>query len=198
MCMQQDTSIRKQMRPLFRISICAVVLCLLLTALTAAGVWAQSDDDFDPLFIRQVGGFEIAVRWLPPAPQVGFVNIAVKPTVAATGEPVTDARVLLVAEEAAEKPVFEVVAVNTPDSPTIYRANMKFEEAGNWVLRVRIDSPASGQADFRAPIVVLPAPIEPGLEGGWVFLGVFIVLVGGGIYLVMSSRRARAAREAGP
>ena len=96
-----------------------------------------------------------------------------------------------------EEPVFEVVAVNSPDSPTVYRANMKFEEAGNWILHIQVDSPTSGQADFRAPIVVLPAPIEPGLEGGWVFLGIVIALTAGSVYLIISSRRARAAREAG-
>ena len=182
---------------LSRISAFTVVLCLLLATLTAAVVWAQSDESFDPLFRRLAGDYEVAVRWLPPAPQVGYVNIALKPTIAATGESVADARILIVAEEAVEEPVFEVVAVNSPDSPTVYRANMKFEEAGNWILHIQVDSPTSGRADFRAPIVVLPAPIEPGLEGGWVFLGIVIVLVGGSIYLFMSSRRARAAREAG-
>ncbi len=190
-------TIHKRMPRLSRISAFTVVLCLLLATLTAAVVWAQSDESFDPLFRRQAGDYEVAVRWLPPAPQVGYVNIALKPTIAATGESVADARILVVAEEAVEEPVFEVVAVNSPDSPTVYRANMKFEEAGNWILHIQVDSPTSGRADFRAPIVVLPAPIEPGLEGGWVFLGIVIVLVGGSIYLFMSSRRARAAREAG-
>ena len=171
--------------------------CLLLAGLTATGARAQSDESFDPLFKRSVGNFEVGVRWLPPAPQVGYVNIAVRPTVAATGEPVTDARVIIVAEEAVDEPVFEVVAVNNPDSPAIYRANMKFEEAGNWILRIQIDSPAVGQADFRAPLVALPPPIEPGLEGGWVLLGIVIALAGGSVYLVISSKRARAAREAG-
>ena len=184
---------------LFRILGLAVALCVLATGV----VWAQSDEDFDPLFVRTVGDFEVGVRWLPPAPQVGFVNIALKPTVAATGEPVTDARVLIVAErslvvngESVMEPDFEVVAVNNPEEPTVYRANIKFEEAGNWALHIQIDSPTSGQADFRAPIVTLPPPIEPGLEGGWVFLGIVIVLSAGSIYLVISSRRARAAREA--
>ena len=185
------------------ISAIAIVLCLLLTGLTAA-VHAQSDEDFDPLFVRTAGDFEVGVRWLPPAPQVGIVNIALKPTVAATGETVTDARVLLVAErslvvngESVMEPDFEVVAVNNPEEPTVYRANMKFEEAGNWALHIQIDSPTSGQADFRAPIVTLPPPIEPGLEGGWVFLGIVIALLAGSAYLVISSRRARAARETG-
>ena len=188
------------MRRLFRISSIAVVLCLLLAGITTV-VWAQSDESFDPLFVRTAGDFEVAVRWLPPAPQVGFVNIALKPTIADTGEPVTDARVLVVVErslvvngENVIEPDFEVVAVNNPESPTVYRANMKFEEAGNWVLHIQVDSPTSGHADFRAPIVTLPPPIEPGLEGGWVFLGIFIVLLAGSAYLVFSSRRARAAR----
>ena len=179
-----------------------VVLCLLLAGITTV-VWAQSEESFDPLFVRPAGDFEVGVRWLPPAPQVGIINIAVRPTIAATGETVTDARVLVVAErslvvngENVIEPDFEVVAVNNPEEPTIYRANMKFEEAGNWVLHIQIDSPTSGQADFRAPIVTLPPPIEPGMEGGWVFLGIFIVLLAGSAYLVFSSRRARAAREA--
>lgn len=189
---------------IFRIFGLAVALCLLLAALTQSTALAQSDENFDPLFRREVGNFHVAVRWLPPAPQVGFVNIALKPTLAATGESVTDARVLIVAErslvingESVVEPDFEVVAVNNPESPTVYRANMKFEEAGNWVLHIQIDSPTSGQADFRAPIVTLPPPIEPGLEGGWVFLGIVIVLLAGSGYLIISSRRARAAREAG-
>jgi len=188
----------------FRISFLAAILCLLTTILTAGVVLAQSDENFDPLFVRPAGDFEVGVRWLPPAPQVGIVNVALKPTIAATGEPVTDARVLIVAEhslvvngESVIEPDFEVVAVNNPESPTVYRANMKFEEAGNWVLHIQIDSPTSGRADFRAPIVTLPPPIEPGLEGGWVFLGIVIVLLAGSAYLVISSRRVRAAREAG-
>ena len=187
-----------------RISALAGALCLLLAALTAGGAWAQSDEDFDPLFKRKVGDFEVGVRWLPPAPQVGFVNVALKPTVAATGEPVTDARILIVAErslvvngESVTEPDFEVVAVNNPESPTVYRANMKFEEAGNWILHIQIDSPTAGGAEFRAPIVTLPPPIEPGLQGGWVFLGIVIVLSAGSVYLIISSKRARAAREAG-
>ena len=190
------------MRRLFRISSIAVVLCLLLAGMTTVAR-AQSDEDFDPLFVRPAGDFEVAVRWLPPAPQVGFVNVALKPTLAATGESVTDARILIVAErslvingESVTEPDFEVVAVNNPESPTVYRANMKFEEAGNWILHIQIDSPTAGQTDFRAPIVTLPPPIEPGMEGGWVFLGIFIVLLAGSAYLVISSRRARAAREA--
>ena len=192
------------MRRLLRISAFAVMLCLLIAALTGAVAWAQSDERFDPLFVRTAGDFEVGVRWLPPAPQVGFVNVALKPAIAATGEPVTDARVVVVAErslvvngESVVEPDFEVVAVNNPEEPTVYRANMKFEEAGNWILHIRIDSPTAGQADFRAPIVTLPPPIEPGLEGGWVFLGIVIVLLAGSAYLVISSRRARAAREAG-
>ena len=187
---------------MFRISAFGVALCLLLAGMGAVAR-AQSDEDFDPLFVRPAGDFEVGVRWLPPAPQVGIVNVAVKPTIAATGEPVTDARILIVAErslvvngESVIEPDFEVVAVNSPESPTVYRANMKFEEAGNWVLHIKIDSPTAGQTDFRAPLVTLPPPIEPGLEGGWVFLGIFLALLAGSAYLVFASRRARAARDA--
>ena len=176
-----------------------VALAAVLLAVGVGSAYAQTDEGFDELFSVEAGPFDVAVSLVPPAPEVGFVNVALKPSLAATGEAVTDARVLVVAEDEPDNPVFEVVAVNTPDSPRVYRANMKFEEAGNWVMRVQLDSPSYGQADFRAPIVVLPAPIAPGPEGGWVFLGVFIVLLAGAFYVVRSIRKAQASRaEAHP
>ena len=156
---------------------------------------AQSDETFQPLFNREAGPFDIAMSWVPPSPQVGFVNIGVKPTLLKDGSPVTDARVLLVAETEPEHPEFQVVAVNTPSDPEVYRANLKFEEAGNWVLHVQVSSQTTGQAGFRAPLVILPAPIQPGAEGGWVFLGVFLVLAAGSVWIVMAIRRAQASRR---
>ena len=174
-------------------ALAAVVVCVAL--LLPLGVHAQSDESFQPLFNREVGPFDIAMSWVPPAPQVGFINIGVKPTLLTDGSPVTDARIVLVAETEPGHPDFEVVAVNTPNDPEVYRANLKFEEAGNWVIHVQVDSPTLGQADFRAPLVILPAPIQPGPAGGWVFLGVFVVLAAGSVYIIMAIRKAQATRR---
>ena len=180
-------------------------------ALAAGSVWAQSpgegDEDFDPLFVRRAQPFDVAVRWLPPAPQVGFVNIAVKPTLASSGESVMDARVRIIAEgeersgvmariAGESDPDFEVLAVNSPASPFVYRATMKFEEAGNWVMRFEVDSPSAGASEFQAPIVVLPAPIPPGGQGAWAFLGIVIALSAGSAYVIWSIRKAQASRRA--
>ena len=159
------------------------------------GVHAQSDDTFQPLFSREAGPFDVAMSWVPPSPQLGFVNIGVKPTLITDGSPVTDARIILVAETEPEHPEFEVVAVNTPNHPGVYRANLKFEEAGNWVIHVQVNSPTMGQADFRSPLVILPAPIQPGPAGGWVFLGVFLALAAGSVYVIMAIRKAQATRR---
>ena len=145
------------------------------------------------------------MRWLPPAPQVGFCECGAEADARGDGGAGLRTRGLLWWRNVRSWLMgrvwwsrdFEVVAVNSPESPTVYRANMKFEEAGNWVLHIQIDSPTAGRADFRAPIVTLPPPIEPGLEGGWVLLGIVIALTAGSVYLVISSRRARAAREGG-
>ena len=174
-------------------ALAAVVVCVAL--LLPLGVHAQSDKSFQPLFNREVGPFDIAMSWVPPAPQVGFINIGVKPTLLTDGSPVTDARIVLVAETEPGHPDFEVVAVNTPNDPEVYRANLKFEEAGNWVIHVQVDSPTLGQADFRSPLVILPAPIQPGPAGGWVFLGVFVVLTAGSVYIIMAIRKAQATRR---
>ena len=174
-------------------ALAAVVVCVAL--LLPLGVHAQSDESFQPLFNREVGPFDIAMSWVPPAPQVGFINIGVKPTLLTDGSPVTDARIVLVAETEPGHPDFEVVAVNTPNDPEVYRANLKFEEAGNWVIHVQVDSPTLGRADFRSPLVILPAPIQPGPAGGWVFLGVFVVLTAGSVYIIMAIRKAQATRR---
>ena len=156
---------------------------------------AQSDERFQPLFNREVGPFNVGMSWVPPSPQVGIINIGVKPAMLSDGSPVTDARITLVAESEPDHPEFEVVAVNTPNDPEVYRANLKFEEAGNWVVQVKIDSPTVGQADFRSPLVILPAPIEPGVGGAWVFLGIFLVLTAGSVYIIMAIRKSQAARR---
>ena len=180
------------------------------SAFAAGSARAQSpgadDADFDPLFVRAAAPFEVAVRWLPPAPQVGFVNVAVKPALAGSGEPVMDARVRILAEgeersgimariAGESDPDFEVLAVNSPASPFVYRATMKFEGAGNWTLRFSVDSPTAGAAEFAAPIVILPPPIPPGGQGGWAFLGIVLALSAGGAYVVWSIRKAQASQR---
>ena len=179
---------------------CAFALILtILLAIPPTAALAQSPQDpadaFQPLFTRTVEPFEVAMGWTPAAPQVGFVNVGVAPA-ALGGEPVTDARVTVVAAPQNDvSEAFEVVAVNTPVDPTVYRANMKFEHADNWTLSVHIASPTVGEASFQTPIVVLPPPIESESSGGWVFLGVFAALAAGAAYLVWSARRAQRARQ---
>ena len=183
---------------LIRPACIAVALALLIVSIALTlprEARAQTDETFQPLFNREAGPFDVAVSWVPPSPQVGIINIGVKPALLSDGSPVTDARITLVAESEPGHPEFEVVAVNTPIDPEVYRANLKFEEAGNWVVHIKIDSPTMGQADFRAPLVILPAPIQPGVGGAWVFLGIFLVLTAGSVYIVMAIRKSQASRR---
>ena len=181
-------------RPAYLVAALAVVV-VIIALVSPHHAAAQSDETFQPLFKREAGPFDVAMSWVPPSPQVGIINIGVKPALLSDGSPVTDARITLVAESEPEHPEFEVVAVNTPSDPEVYRANLKFEEAGNWVVHVKIDSPTAGQADFRSPLVILPAPIEPGAGGAWVFLGIFLVLAAGSVYIITAIRRSQAARR---
>ena len=175
--------------------LCAFAL-ILFAIIPAVALAQDATDAFQPLFTRAVEPFDVAMGWTPAAPQVGFVNVGVAPAALANGEPVTDARVTVVAAPQNDvSEAFEVVAVNTPVDPTVYRANMKFEHADNWTLSVHIASPTAGEASFQTPIVVLPPPIESDASGGWVFLGVFAALAAGAAYLVWSARRAQRARQ---
>lgn len=184
----------KLIRPACVVAALALLIVSIAVTLPQEAM-AQSDETFQPLFIREAGPFDVAMSWVPPSPQVGIINIGVKPSLISDGSPVTDARITLVAETEPDHPEFQVVAVNTPNDPEVYRANLKFEEAGNWVVHVKIDSPTMGQADFRSPLVILPAPIEPGVGGAWVFLGIFLVLAAGSVYIVMAIRKSQASRR---
>ena len=182
------------------VAVCAALsLVLAMSGVALAQTPPDAAPAFQPLFEREVAPFKVAMGWTPAAPQVGFVNVGVAPTALTTGAPVTDARITVIADpQNPASEAFEVVAVNLPTDPNVYRANMKFEHADNWALTVRVESPTVGETSFQTPLVVLPPPIESESSGGWVFLGVFAVLAAGAGYLVWSARRAQRARNSNP
>ena len=144
---------------------------------------------------REVDGqFEIVVAALPEKPNVGTVHFSVTPLEAATGAVVSDANVTLTVRRGPDRRPIVARAVNTPAARQYYDANIKFSAAGDWSMTVEVRSDELGEATVEMPLIIDPQRIPPNSAGGYVLLGIVILLVGGAVHLWLSSRRARARR----
>ncbi len=144
---------------------------------------------------REVDGqFEIVVAALPENPKVGIVHFSVTPLEAATGAVVSDANVTLTVRRGPDRRPILARAVNTPAAPQYYDANITFATAGDWSMTVEVRSDELGEANVVWPLRVDEQRITPNSAGGYVLLGIVILLVGGSVHLWLSSRRARARR----
>ena len=156
---------------------------------------ALANGDSVEIFRGSQGPYEIVVSIQPASPMVGTVHITVTPIDAATSEPLTQARITLVAHDGADAPVYQARAVNTPASPKYYDANISFESPGQWTLVVSVVTDDLGAATVRVPLDVAERPLPPALEGAIMLLVVIGAFVGGAAYLYFSSRRALRRRE---
>jgi len=145
--------------------------------------------------LREVDGqFEVVVAALPEKPRVGTVHFSVTPLEAATGAVVSNANVTLTVRRGPDQRPIVARAVNTPAAPQYYDANITFTTAGDWSVTVEVQSDELGEATVEMPLRVDDQRITPNSGGGYVLLGVVILLAGGAVHLWLSSRRARARR----
>ena len=191
-------------RPLHRRANAAILVSVLaLFAWAVATAWgpgpaaAQTEPEPRELFRGRSGPYEIIVGILPNLPLVGAIHFLVSPLDTVTREIVADARILIVAIDEDGVPTHQSLAVNTPSAPDLYEANITFKAPGRWRLRVDIRSDRMGEASFDVPLEVRPAPTAASRSGGILFVGVFLVLVGGTLYLAYTARRARRRAQSG-
>ena len=126
----------------------------------------------------------------------GFLQLSVLVRNAATGEPVPDARVVLITRHSKDGYEGWATALNSPVLPEQYDVRLNLDSTGEWVISVDIESPL-GQAGGEITTVEVPA-LQRYTSGSLVFFGVFAVLVGGVAYVwwsVRRDRRRQAARE---
>ena len=87
-----------------------------------------------------------------------------------TGEPVPDARVVLVADNDNESNPGWAIATNSPADPSQYDVNLKLDSTGSWAIRADVSS--SLGADL-VDVANLDVPSVNRLtQGTWVFVGV--------------------------
>ena len=164
---------------------------LLYVLLSSSTVEAHGNE----VLREKAGPYEVVVAILPERPAIGTVHFSITPLDASDGQLVTQVKIWLTAYDEKGEPVYAARAVNLPATPHYYDTNVKFEEAGTWTIELTLEQESLGEASLSFPLEIEAPAIGAGAGGGFVFLGVFAVLIGGAVYLWMSARRATRARE---
>ena len=173
----------------------AVAALVVLALLAFATPTALANGAGAEIFRGVEGPFQLVVRVQPEEPALGAVHVTFEPTMAATGQPVEDAMIGVLAKDAEGAERYQVRAVNTPQERQYYDANITFHEAGEWTLVVDVEQPGTGSATFEVPMTVVPQQIPArGVAGTLVFVLISGALVGGVLFVWYQSRRALARR----
>ncbi len=142
--------------------------------------------------------YSVTVQMIPAVPAAGTVHFVVTPEFISDGSAVTNAIVLIVVDDEEGVPTYQSLALNSPDQPTQYKANILVMRAGEWTVRVnlRIDG---RELEISVPLAVIDRASTGGALAGTVaFLVVLAALAGGGAYIALSIRRRRRADPARP
>jgi len=125
----------------------------------------------------------------------GFLQMALFITDANTGETVSDAMVVLKANNEDQEYEGWATALNSPAMPRRYDVRMNLGSTGEWTIDVDVSS-SLGQGGARALTLEVPA-LRRYTDGSLVFFGIFAAMMLGIAYLFWSvKRKNRLRREA--
>ena len=137
--------------------------------------------------VRHVGAHDVRVIPVNLNLGAGSAQYAVFVTDPETGEPIADAKGVMVASNSEESNPGWAIATNGPAIPDRYDVNLKLDSTGEWSISVDVSS--SLGADF-VDVTTLDVPSVNRLtQGTWVFAGVFAAIIGGIAYVWWSARR---------
>ena len=159
---------------------------LTVPAVTAGGESFQ-------LFRGPGGPYEIIVGVQPHKPKVGIMHISVSVVEPGTNRPIDGVKIMVVAHDSQGKPIYQAPALQDPQEPKFYDANITFYEPGQWSLNIKVDSEARGPGEAMVPLFISSTSLDPGIEGLVVLLMIVGGISGGVVYLTWSSRRKRTA-----
>ena len=178
--------------PRHRIAIAAVII-LLVAALVSLPSPATAQGVPTSQFQTTAGGYEIGVAEFSSTLSVGSARILVTLRDESTGEGIGDARVVVRVKHELSGEETSVRAVNSPNTPDRYRAQVSLKSPGTWRLWVEVDGRLGKVAVEVVPLEI-PA-LRSFSSGSFVFIGVFLVLVLGVTYVWWTSQKALKRRR---
>ena len=161
------------------------VLLAVSTLLFAPLVVSAQEDGKDEVHV--VGAHDIRVVPVNLNLGAGSAQYAVFVTDPETGDPVPNAKVVMVTSNSEEGNPGWAIATNSPALPERYDVHLKLDSTGEWELSVDVSS--SLGADL-VDVTTLEVPSVNRLtQGTWVFVGVFALIIGGIVYVWWTARR---------
>ena len=137
--------------------------------------------------VRHTGAHDILVAPVNLNLGAGSAQYAIFVTHPETGAPVANARVVMLASNEKEDNPGWAIATNSPAIPERYDVHLKLDSTGEW--NVSVDVSSSLGADL-LDVTTLEVPSVNRLtQGTWVYVGVFVVILGGIGYVWWSARR---------
>jgi hypothetical protein len=188
-----------------RINVLMVLVVAMLLAIGALmgpgiqGVRAQSPEAAEELtrgiYRSEQGPYMVTVQMIPSVPAAGTVHFIVTPELALDGAAVANAIVLVVVDDEEGVPAFQSLALNSPDQPRQYSANLIIPRAGEWTVRVNVQIDGN-ELDMQLPLTVIDRASTGGeLAGTITLLVVLAVLLAGGGYVTLTIRRRTRDRH---
>ena len=165
-----------------------VVFALIASLAVPAVALAQDAFEVRPKFDDQVGPFKVVFITEPFFTAVGQVHITVKLREAATDQ-LVDGAIIKIRADHEEEESIEVRALNTPDDEESYKANMTLMESGVWTFVVDVDKDGLEPITFEVPVLVAEPALPAGEAGTFVWIIVFLALIGGVLFLWNKSRK---------
>jgi len=133
--------------------------------------------------------YHILVEILPHPPMIGTVHLTIKLDDRKTGLPIQTASITIIADDANDHPTYQVMALNTPSTPSNYKANITFYDPGEWTLRLKVFEEGLGETIFSVPLLLGGQPLKSGIAGTLLWISVVLLITTGSVYVWYSSRK---------
>ena len=167
-----------------RLSALSVVLTIAAMVALAPAVLGQESGDRET---HHVGAHDIVVIPTNLNLGAGSAQYSILVTHPETGEPVSDAQVMMLAHGEAEGEPGWAYATNSPAEPAQYNVHLKLDSTGEWAISADVSSPL-GSDLVNAGTLEVPS-VNRLTQGTWVFVGVFAAILGGIAYVWVTARR---------
>ena len=171
-----------------KISYIIVLISFIVVILTLIPRDASGHGKMEEITRKNIGPYEIVVAIVPNPPAVGMVHFSVTPLLKSSGDLVNDAEIILVAYDKSGDAIYQSRAVNLPNSPHLYDANIKFRSPGIWRIEIQVAGDDLEPINFPLHLTIYQQAIAPNPVGGIVLLTVVFILIGGAYYLWRSSK----------
>ena len=176
-------------------ALAAFILAVAVADLGWSPVFAQENDGGPARKI--VGPYEVAITTSLVTPVSGAIHFIVIVLDATTQQAVPGARVQIRTKNELDSIEGWAHAFNTPDAPELYKADVSLGPTGTWLVSVAV---SSDLGDVLVELLSVEVPMASGgyTAGGFALVGVSVVLILGGGYVVWTIRREQRKRVTMP